>query len=64
MLLKSILFHPLFKWFHSSQLFYKGYPSIIERKHYVRSPRLLKTALFSFERRLATHKKKISKEIE
>ena len=33
------------------------YPSIIERKHYVRSPRLLKTALFSFERCLATQKK-------
>ena len=33
------------------------YSSIIERKHYVRSPRLLKTTLFSFERCLATHKK-------
>ena len=40
------------------------YSSIIERKHYVRSPRLLKTTLFSFERCLATHKKKFCKEIE
>ena len=35
-----------------------AYFSIIERKHYVRSPRLLKTTLFSFERSLVTHKKK------
>ena len=40
------------------------YFSIIERKHYVRSPRLLKTTLFSFERCLVTHKKKICEEIE
>ena len=40
------------------------YFSIKERKHYVRSPRLLKTTLFSFERCLVTHKKKICEEIE
>ena len=39
------------------------YSSIKERKHYVRSPRLLKTTLFSFERCLATHKK-FCKEME
>ena len=39
------------------------YSSIIERKHYVRSPRLLKTTLFSFERCLSTIKK-FCKEIE
>ena len=42
------------------------YFSIIEIKHYVRSLRLLKTTLFSFERCtcLVTHKKKICEEIE
>ena len=40
------------------------YFSIIERKHYVRSPRLLKTTIFSFEKCLVTHKKKICEEIE
>ena len=40
------------------------YPSIIDRKHYVRSPRLLKVTLFSFERCLVTHKINICKEIE
>ena len=39
------------------------YSSIIERKHYVRSPRLLKTTLFSFERCLERIKK-FCKEIE
>ena len=33
------------------------YPSIIERKHYVRYPRLLKATLFSFERVLQRIKK-------
>ena len=59
MLLKFILSHPLFKWVHS--VISQGtitYFSIIESKHYVRSPRLLKTTLFSFERCLVTHKKK------
>ena len=39
------------------------YPSLIERKHYVRYPRLLKTTLFSFERCLATHKKRSVKKL-
>ena len=39
------------------------YFSIIERKHYVRSPRLLKTTLFSFERCLVTHKKRSAKKL-
>ena len=39
------------------------YFSIIERKHYVRSPRLFKTTLFSFERCLATHKKRSAKKL-
>ena len=42
------------------------YSSIIERKHYVSSPRMLKTTLFSFERCLAKLQriKKFCKEIE
>ena len=51
--------------FHSSLLYNKGqittFSSIIERKHYVRFTRLLKIALFSFERRLAIHSKKYVK---
>ena len=39
------------------------YFSIIERKHYVRSLRLLKTTLFSFERCLVTHKKRYVKKL-
>ena len=54
--------------FHPSQLHNKGqittFSSIIKRKHYVCFTRLLKISLFSFERRLAIHTKKICKEIE
>ena len=39
------------------------YFTIIERKHYVRSPRLLKTTLFNFERCLVTHKKRSAKKL-
>ena len=39
------------------------YPSIIERKLYVRSPRLFKTNLFNFERYLGTHKKRSVKNL-
>ena len=54
--------------FHPSQLYNKGqittFSSIIERKHYVRFTRLLKIALFSFERRLAILTKKYVKKLK
>ena len=57
------LYHPLFKWFHSSQLFNKvqNYISVCHRKQTLFHFKRLLKQLYCFERCLATNRNKICK---